>query len=138
MLASLRPASVLAQYPHLFPEQYTLTYRLQKAKNSSQRLEMKLTLSLVCPRHFLLLSTWSSREHDVSLVSSSLLAKVTSQAVVAHDLGGCVSSVLKLPNCKSAMPHSAQQATDHIVVKMILFLSRSLIKMHSCTPAMVT
>lgn len=32
MLVSLHPASVLAQYPHPFPEQYTLIYSLQRAK----------------------------------------------------------------------------------------------------------
>lgn len=62
MLGSLRPASGFTQYPHAFPEQYTLICRLQRARNSYQRTEIKL--SLVCPGHFFPLSTWSSGEHE--------------------------------------------------------------------------
>lgn len=114
---------------------FDLQFEEGKKKPSCQRLEMKLKLLLVCPGRFLLASTRSSRERDLCLVSSSLLAKFTSRA---HDLGGCVALVLKLPSCKYAVPHRAQQATDLILVKTILFLARHSIKMHSCTTAMMT
>lgn len=51
MLISLHPASVLAQYPHPFPEQYALIYRLQRAKNQLPEAgnEVKIITSLSWP-----------------------------------------------------------------------------------------
>lgn len=102
MLASLHPASGLAQYPH--PFQSTALWftdcRAQRIATRGWRWSENYPLSVPATSF-----SWThGAAGSVSMVLPCLVAKHTSHAGVAHKLSGCVPLVPKLPNYTSALP----------------------------------